>query len=47
MGGKARDPAVNHHPREDSPVNALAEYLPDRGFVLFGGSKPGAGQKKT
>ncbi len=47
MGGKARDPAVDRRPREDCPVNALAEDLPDRGFVFIGGSKPGAGQQET
>ena len=47
MGGKARDAAVDCRLREDRPVDALAEHLSDRGFVLFGGSKLGAGQKKT
>ena len=47
MGGKARDPAVNRHPCEDCPVNALAEHLSDRGFAFFSGSKPGADQQQT
>ena len=46
MGGKARDPAVSRRLREDCPVNTLAEHLSDCGFVFFGGSKPGAGQKE-
>jgi hypothetical protein len=47
MCGEARDPAVNRRPREDRPVNPLAEHLSDRGCVRFGGSKLGADQQKT
>jgi len=47
MGYEIHQPAVHRGLCKDCPIDAFAEDLSDRGRVLFGRSKLGAGQKDT
>ena len=46
MPGQPGQPMVDRLAREERPVDALREHLPDRGFVLRTRTNPGASQKK-